>query len=146
MDESNLTNTTKSIHTGQNPDKWDSKCIAPPVVLSTTFKLPEICVSPEYYSYIGYNNPNRTMVEECLASLENAKYSLCFPSGLSATTAIGFLLKSGDHILMTKDVYYGVAVVLNDCFKRFNIETTFTDMTDVEEIRANLRPNTRVSF
>jgi cystathionine beta-lyase/cystathionine gamma-synthase len=103
-----LNASTKSIHSGQNPDDWHSKCIVSPIVLSTTYKQSEIHASPEYYSYIGYNSPNRKATEECLSSLENAKWALCFPSGLSATTIIGFLLKSGDHILLTRDVYYGM--------------------------------------
>jgi cystathionine beta-lyase/cystathionine gamma-synthase len=137
---------TQSIHSGQRPDYWSPNSIVAPIVLSTTFKQDTIHESPEFYSYIGNNTPNRKVIEECLASLENAKFALCFPSGLSATTVIGLgLLESGDHVLLTKDVYFGIRIIFDECFRKMGISTTFIDMENIDEIEINIKPNTKVS-
>lgn len=59
------------------------------------------------YEYGRSGNPSRDVLEACLASLDGAKYGLCFGSGLGATTAIVHLLNSGDHIVSVDDLYGG---------------------------------------
>jgi cystathionine gamma-lyase len=89
---------TKAIHVAQEPEKWDSRCVIPPIVLSSTFKQ----VSPGDYTfdYGRSGNPTRNTLEGCLASLEKAKHSLCFSSGLGATTVLSYLLAKDKHILL----------------------------------------------
>jgi len=97
---------TDAIHVGQEPERWPGQAVVPPISLATTFKQLEPG-KPVLYEYSRCGNPTRQCLEECLASLEKAKYALTFSSGLGATTTLMFMLKSGDHIVSIDDVYGG---------------------------------------
>jgi len=97
---------TDAIHVGQEPERWPGNAVVPPISMATTFKQLEPG-KPMLYEYSRCGNPTRQCLEECLASLEKAKYALTFSSGLGATTTFMFLLKSGDHIVSIDDVYGG---------------------------------------
>lgn len=132
---------THTIHAGQEPEKWNSRAIVPPISLSTTFKQ----FSPgEHagYDYSRSGNPTRECLEQCLAPLEKAKYALTFSSGLGATTTLSFLLKSGDHILCVDDVYGGTNRFFRQCASRMGIEATFVDMRDLAVTEASFKSNT----
>jgi len=68
-----------------------------------------VCVllNMQGYEYARSGNPSRSVLEACLASLDDAKYALCFASGLGATTSLVHLLKPGDHMISVDDVYGG---------------------------------------
>lgn len=97
---------TDAIHIGQEPERWPGQAVVPVISMATTFKQLEPG-KPVLYEYSRCGNPTRQCLEECLASLEKAKYSLTFSSGLGATTTLMFMLKSGDHIVSIDDVYGG---------------------------------------
>ena len=97
---------TDAIHVGQEPERWPAQAVVPPISMATTFKQVEPG-KPVLYEYSRCGNPTRQCLEECLASLEKAKYALTFSSGLGATITLMFMLKSGDHILSIDDVYGG---------------------------------------
>lgn len=97
---------TDAIHVGQEPERWPGQAVVPPISMATTFKQLEPG-KPVLYEYSRCGNPTRQCLEECLASLEKAKYGLTFSSGLGATTTLMFMLKSGDHIVSIDDVYGG---------------------------------------
>jgi cystathionine gamma-lyase len=97
---------TDAIHVGQEPERWPGQAVVPPISMATTFKQPEPG-KPVLYEYSRCGNPTRQCLEECLASLEKARYALTFSSGLGATTTLMFMLKSGDHIVSIDDVYGG---------------------------------------
>ncbi|KPJ04315.1 Cystathionine gamma-lyase [Papilio xuthus] len=97
---------TLAIHAGQDPEKWNSAAVVPPIVTSTTFKQP----APAEHTGFEYGrsgNPTRNTLEECLAALDKGKHALTFASGLGATTTIASLLSCGDHIVSCDDVYGG---------------------------------------
>lgn len=85
-------------------------------------------------------------LEACLASLEKAKHALTFSSGLATLTALSYLMKSGDHILVVDDVYGGSNRFLQHCSSRMGIESTFCNMLDLKKTEASLRPNTTVNI
>lgn len=97
---------TDAIHVGQEPERWPGHAVVPPISMATTFKQLEPG-KPVLYEYSRCGNPTRQCLEECLASVEKAKYALTFSSGLGATTTLMFMLKSGDHIVSIDDVYGG---------------------------------------
>jgi cystathionine gamma-lyase len=134
--------STNAIHAGQEPEKWDSRCVVPPIVLSTTFKQfgPGDCV----YDYSRSGNPTRNMLEECLATLEKAKYALCFSSGLGATTTLSYLLETGSHVLICDDVYGGSNRFFRHCASRMGITSTFIDMLNIDNVKKGLKENTRM--
>ncbi|RNA12631.1 cystathionine gamma-lyase-like [Brachionus plicatilis] len=132
---------TNAIHSGQEPEKWSSRTVVPPIVMGTTFKQYE----PGKHAGFEYGrsgNPTRNSLEECLAPLEKAKYALAFASGSAALTTMSYLLKSGDHILTVDDVYGGTNRFFRNCANRMGIETSFVDMLDLELTEKSFKSNT----
>ncbi len=99
--------STRAIHAGQDPEPTTG-AVNVPVFFTSTYVHEEL----DQYKSKGYwygrsNNPTRTALENCLASLENGKYGLCFASGMAATSATMNLLQAGDHVVCEEDVYGG---------------------------------------
>lgn len=132
---------TNALHAGQEPEQWESRCVVPPLVMSTTFKQYSPGVTAGY-DYGRSGNPTRKSLETCLASLERAKYALTFSSGLASLTTLTYLLKSGDHIVVVDDVYGGSNRFFQNCAKSMGIEATFVNMLDLSETEAAFKPNT----
>ncbi|CAF1021921.1 unnamed protein product [Rotaria sordida] len=135
---------TDAIHVGQEPERWPGQAVVPPISMATTFKQLEPG-KPVLYEYSRCGNPTRQCLEECLASLEKAKYALTFSSGLGATTTLMFMLKSGDHIVSIDDVYGGTGRLFRRCMAQMGVESSFVDMsTDPSSIVKHLKPTTRL--
>ncbi|KAG6450531.1 hypothetical protein O3G_MSEX006629 [Manduca sexta] len=134
---------TLAIHAGQEPEKWKSAAVVTPIVTSTTFKQP----APGEHTGFEYGrsgNPTRNTLEECLAALDGAKYALAYASGLGATTTVTALLNSGDHIVASDDVYGGTNRLLRQVVSRLGIDTTFTDVTDLQKVNDAIKENTKM--
>ncbi|XP_077295911.1 cystathionine gamma-lyase [Arctopsyche grandis] len=134
---------TRAIHVGQEPERWNSYCVVPPLVTSTTFKQ-EAPAKHRGFEYGRSGNPTRNVLEECLASLEEAKYSLCFSSGLGATTCISSLLSRGDHIICGDDVYGGTNRLFRNVVARMGVELSFIDLQDATNLTQVIKPNTKM--
>lgn len=89
-------------------------------------------------------NPTRDSLQRCLATLDNGKYGLVFPSGVAAVTAILHLLKVGDHIVSCDEQYGGTHLLLTEFVEMHGIELDFVDSTDIKQIERALKPNTKV--
>lgn len=135
--------STKAIHHGQEPEQWSNWEVVPPISTSTTYKQ-KTPANPISFEYSRSGNPGRRVLESCLAALENAKFGLTFSSGLGATTALLFLLKSGDNILCCDDVYGGTNRLFSTCAINMNITTTFVDPNNIQLLEESLLPNTRM--
>jgi cystathionine beta-lyase/cystathionine gamma-synthase len=96
------------------------------------------------FDYSRTANPTRMALERCLASLENARYGLCFASGMGATSAIMNLLSAGDHAIVGDDVYGGTYRLFDRVLKRYGISFTYVDATDVAAVAAAFVPNTKI--
>ncbi|CAG4978103.1 unnamed protein product [Parnassius apollo] len=134
---------TIAIHAGQDPEKWNSAAVVPPIVTATTFKQP----APAEHTGFEYGrsgNPTRNTLEECLAALDGGKHALTFASGLGATTTVISLLNSGDHIISCDDVYGGTNRLFRKVLERLNVETTFTDFTNPQLIKDAIKENTKM--
>lgn len=134
---------TRAVHAGRHTDPTTGAVTAP-IHLSTTFERGADGEYPRGFSYSREDNPNRHSLEQCLASLEGGKEALAFSSGLAVVTAVVQGLEPGDHILAPDDVYWGLRKVIGEVFAKAGLETTYLDMTDVNGLRAAIRPNTRL--
>jgi cystathionine gamma-synthase len=134
---------TISIHTGQEPDPATGSVI-PPIYLSTTFERAEDGSFPHGYIYTRGGNPNRTMLEGCLTALEGGADCAAFGSGLAAAMAIFQALRPGDHVIAPDDAYHGVTRLLREIMLPWGLEYTLVDMNDPANVRAALRPSTRL--
>ncbi len=96
------------------------------------------------YEYSRTGNPTRTALEACLAALEGGEYGLAFASGMAATDAVLRLLKPGDHILAGNDVYGGTFRLFDKVLAPYGLEFSYVDTSDLDQVRAGLRPETRL--
>ncbi len=139
--------STKSIHTGEEPDFREGATgdVVKPIHLSTTYARHEVDKPTAGYEYSRSLNPTRKALEEKLAVLENAKYGLAFASGLAAeSTIVLSLLKSGDHIMAFDDLYGGTKRLFNKVFINQGIETTYVDASRISEIKNSIQKNTKM--
>ncbi len=133
---------TKAIHAGQDPDSRTGAVMVP-IYQTSTFAQS----SPGKhtgYEYARTDNPTRTAYQECVASLENGKYALAFSSGLATIDTLLHTLKTGDHVICSDDVYGGTFRLFDKVLRRFGMDFTFMDLSDVARVKAAMRPNTRM--
>jgi len=133
---------TKTIHGGQEPDKAYG-AVMPPIYQTSTYAQ----TTPgghKGYEYSRTHNPTRNALEKSLASIENGKYGLAFASGLAAIDAVIKLLKPGDEVISTNDLYGGSYRLFTKVFKDFGIKFHFTGMANPSEIETLINPRTRL--
>ena len=133
---------TLAVHAGQAPDPTTG-AIMTPVYQTSTF------VQPELGRHLGYeygrtHNPTREALERNVAALEGATHGIAFASGLAATDTLAKLWSAGDHIVCGEGVYGGTFRLFAKVFARLGLEFTFVDSGNLDEVRAAMRPNTRM--
>ncbi len=133
---------TKVIHAGISPDP-STGAVMTPVFQTSTF-VQQSPGNHKGYEYARTGNPTRTALQNNLAALENGKHGFAFASGLAAMDAIIKMLKPGDEIIATNDLYGGSYRLLKQIFENFGIHTTFTDMSDMENVRSLINGQTRM--
>ena len=133
---------TRAIHAGQEPDPTTG-AIMTPVYLTSTY----VQSSPgkhKGYEYSRTHNPTRKAYEQCLANLEGGKHGLAFASGCAATTTVVHLLKAGDHLICSDDVYGGTFRLFDKIIRNNGVEFSFIDLSDPENMRQAIKPNTKM--
>ncbi|MEC0225896.1 aminotransferase class I/II-fold pyridoxal phosphate-dependent enzyme [Paenibacillus alba] len=135
---------TKLIHFGGEIDKATGASSVP-LYQASTFHQADLETSPEY-DYTRSGNPTRQALEDYIALLEGGTRGFAFASGMAAISSALMLLSQGDHVICTEDVYGGTYRLLTTIMSRMGIESTFVDMTDIAQVRAALRSNTKAVF
>ncbi|HEY9714266.1 MAG TPA: aminotransferase class I/II-fold pyridoxal phosphate-dependent enzyme, partial [Chroococcales cyanobacterium] len=133
---------TRAIHDGQSEDPTTGALITP-IYQTSTFVLEELGKN-RGFQYARSHNPTRSALEECLASLEGAKYGLASASGLSAASTVLNLLSAGDHVIVGEDVYGGVFRLFERVYKRYNIKFTYVNARNLDEIEQAITPETKL--
>jgi cystathionine gamma-synthase len=134
---------TRAIHAGRRIDPATG-AVSLPIHLSTTFERGPTGEYPTGFSYSREGNPNRNALEACLAEIEGGTDAISFASGLAVANAVVQGLEPGDHILAPDDVYWGLRKVIGDVFGKWNVAVHYIDMSRLDEVKAALRPNTRL--
>lgn len=134
--------STRAIHAGQPPEATSGAVMTP--VFQTSTYAQESPGKHRGYEYTRTGNPTRTAYEQCMASLEEARYALAFSSGLATIDAIIHLLDAGDHVICCDDVYGGTFRIFDKVFKRHGIEFTFVDMGQIDKVEKAFRPKTKI--
>lgn len=135
---------TRAIHAGQAPDPTTGSII-PPIYQASTHVQDGIGGFREGYEYNRAGNPTRSSLETQLAALEGGASALSFASGLAAEDALlRGILKPGDHIVLGNDVYGGTYRLLTRVLAPWGIETTTVELSDTDELRAAIRPETKI--
>ena len=135
---------TKAIHAGQPPDPTTG-AIMTPVYLTSTYVQEELG-RDKGYVYSRVSNPTRTALEENIAALEGGAEGMAFGSGVAAVDAIMHLLKPGDHVVMSWNVYGGTYRIAKMVWEEFGLKFDFVDSSDLEAVRRGIRTATRMIF
>jgi cystathionine gamma-lyase len=134
---------TDCIHAGQSPDPTTG-AIMTPVYMTSTYVQSSPGVFKDGYDYARSKNPTRTALEANIATLEGGTHGMVFSSGLAAMDCLLHQLRTGDHVVLSDDVYGGSFRQLDKVFRHLSIETTRVDMLDPKALEGAMRPNTRV--
>jgi cystathionine gamma-lyase/cystathionine beta-lyase/cystathionine gamma-lyase/homocysteine desulfhydrase len=134
--------STRAIHDGQQPDPLTG-AVNVPIYLTSTYKQ-EAIGKNKGHEYARLTNPTRDALEESLCSLEGGSSAHCFASGMAAITALCTMMKSGDHVVCSDNVYGGTSRLFDKVLANYGLTFTYVDTTDVEAVRAAIRPETKL--
>src|SRR5438552_1549882 len=134
---------TLAARAGHGPDT-DTGAVTPPIHLSTTFEREPDGSYRGGFIYSRYANPNRSALEQAIASLEDGAFAASFASGSSATMALIHALGPGSHIVAPDDAYFGTTKLMRDVFGPWGVELTVVDMTDLGSVEPAMRSTTRL--
>ncbi len=134
---------TKAIHAGQEPDPRTG-AVNVPVWLSTTFKQDGIGNFRGGYEYSRTGNPSRNSLEETIAALEGGRHGLSFASGSAASAALFDLLRPGDEVVSTIDVYGGTYRMCRHVFEKYGMTFHFLDTADAGALLGAVNDRTRM--
>jgi cystathionine beta-lyase/cystathionine gamma-synthase len=141
MAESEAGFATRAIHAGQGPDPATGATIVP-IYATSTYTQAGIG-QHKGYEYSRSGNPTRTALETCVAALEEGERGLAFASGLAATTAVfAALLRPGDEVAASADLYGGTFRLLDKVFKPWGLNARYTDESSPAAFEAIITPKT----
>jgi cystathionine beta-lyase/cystathionine gamma-synthase len=134
--------STKTIRLGQEPTP-PYRAVIPPIYQAATFGWENLEVAPQFdYSRVG--NPTRAALEEVYAGIENARFGLAQATGMAAVATVCSLLKQGDHIAANVDIYGGTFRYFEVFLSKQGINVDYFDETDVSDLKAKIKPNTKL--
>lgn len=142
--KNNTSLETKVVHGCQGYDPHTG-AVSFPIYQSATFRHPGLYQSTGY-DYSRLQNPTREELEKTIAQLENGKHGFAFSSGMAAITTIIKLFSPGDHIVVSDDLYGGTYRLFEEIYKRYGLEFTYVDSSDLNEIICGLKDNTAGLF
>jgi cystathionine gamma-lyase len=133
---------TKAIHVGQEPDPTTGAVVVP--IYQTSTYAQTAPGEHKGYEYSRTANPTRAAFEACLASLDGGAHALAFASGCAAASAVMNLLRSGDHVVVSDDVYGGTYRLFEKVFRSYGLDFSFVDTSDLGAVERAIRPSTRL--
>jgi cystathionine gamma-synthase len=134
---------TLAVHAGHDVDAGTA-AVTPPIHLSTTFARETDGSYRAGFLYSRYTNPNRAALEKCLAELEGGAAALTFSSGSAATMSLLQAVGAGGHVILPDDAYFGTIKLVRDVFGPWGLDLSTVDMTNLENVRDAMRPNTKL--
>jgi cystathionine gamma-synthase len=136
--------STRAVHAGYEPDP-QTGAVNVPIYASSTFAQDGVGGLRGGFEYARTGNPTRSVLEANLAALESGRYGRAFASGMAATDcALRAPLRPGDHIVIPDDAYGGTFRLIDKVFSQWGIEHSPAHVFNVDEMRAAIRPNTKL--
>jgi len=133
---------SRTIHGGQQPDKAYGS-VMPPVYFTSTYAQ-EKPGKHLGYEYSRSHNPTRSALEASLANIESGAHALAFASGMAAIDAVIKLLKPGDEVVSTNDLYGGTYRIFDKMFAAYGITFHFVPMGSIEVVEKHINANTKL--
>jgi cystathionine beta-lyase/cystathionine gamma-synthase len=134
--------STLAVHAGQRPDPLTG-AVNVPLYLSSTFELTGVGTD-RGWDYSRAGNPTRDRLETALAALEGGHSGHAFTSGMAAISGLVAMLRAGDHLICSKDVYGGTARLFNQVVRHYGIEIEYVNTDCVNAVAAAIKPNTKL--
>lgn len=135
---------TQLIHGGISNDPATG-AVSFPIYQVSTYKQ-EGVGGHKGFEYSRTGNPTRHALEELIKDIEGGTAGFAFGSGMAAITAVIMLFNSGDHVILTDDVYGGTFRVMTKVLNRFGIASTFVDTSNLENLKSEIKPNTKAIY
>lgn len=133
---------TKAIHAGINPDSATGAIMTP--IYQTSTYVQDGVGNHKGYQYSRTQNPTRHVLENNLAALENGSFGACFASGIAAIDCVIKMLKPGDEVIATNDLYGGSYRLFTTIFEKYGIIFHFVDMKDITNVQEAMTENTKL--
>ena len=136
--------STRAVHAGYEPDP-QTGAVNVPIYASSTFAQDGVGGLRSGFEYARTGNPTRTALEANLAAIEKGTYGRAFGSGMAATDCLlRATLRPGDHLVIPNDAYGGTFRLIDKVFSQWGIEYSVAPVSDVDAVRAAIRPNTKL--
>jgi cystathionine beta-lyase/cystathionine gamma-synthase len=133
---------TLAVHAGQHPDP-QTGAVNVPLYLSSTFELVGIGAD-RGWDYSRAGNPTRDRLEAAVAALEGGTSGHAFTTGMAAITALVAMLRSGDHVVCSRDVYAGTVRLFDQIVSGYGIQIEYVDSSDLAAVEKAMKPNTKL--
>jgi cystathionine beta-lyase/cystathionine gamma-synthase len=134
--------STLAVHAGQHPDPLTG-AVNVPVYLSSTFELTGIGTD-RGWDYSRAGNPTRDRLETAVAALEGGTSGHVFTTGMAAIAALVTMLRTGDHVVCSLDVYAGTVRLFDQIVSGYGIEIEYVDTSDLAAVQKAMKPNTKL--
>jgi cystathionine gamma-lyase/cystathionine beta-lyase/cystathionine gamma-lyase/homocysteine desulfhydrase len=136
--------STICLHAGQEPDPSTGAIVTP--IYQTSTYVQEALGKHKGYEYARTQNPTRAALEGNLAAIESGKAAFAFASGMAAIGAIASMLQSGDHVIVSDNVYGGTFRLFDKVLTRYRLSFSYVDTGDLEAVERTFTPATRLLF
>ena len=136
--------STICIHAGQVPDPSTGAIITP--IYQTSTYVQDALGQHKGYEYARTQNPTRAALEANIAAIEGGRAAFAFASGMAAEGAVMTLLQSGDHVIVTDNTYGGTYRLFERVLRKYQLDFSYVDTSDVALIEAAVRPSTKMLF
>ena len=136
--------TTQAVQIGL---EWDTRTgsVSVPIYQTATFRHPGLGQSTGF-DYSRSGNPTRQTLEDGIARLDGGARGFAYSSGMAAIANLLLLFSSGDHIVVTEDLYGGTCRLFDKVFNQYGLQFTYVDTSDIAQVTAALRPETKAVF
>jgi cystathionine gamma-lyase/cystathionine beta-lyase/cystathionine gamma-lyase/homocysteine desulfhydrase len=136
--------STKCLHAGQEPDATTGAIVTP--IYQTSTYVQDALGHHKGYEYARTQNPTRSALEGNIAAIESARAAFAFASGMAAISAVASMLTSGDHVVVSDNVYGGTYRLFEQVLSRYQITFAYADATDMDKTAAAFTPATKLLF
>src|ERR1700736_1799503 len=134
--------STVCLHAGQEPDP-STGAIITPIYQTATFVYDEFG-RHKGYEYGRTQNPTRMVVERNIAAIEGGKAAFAFASGMAAIGAVATMLKAGDHVVVSENVYGGTFRLFDRVLTRYQLTVSYVDTSNLTAVERAIVPSTRL--
>ena len=137
--------STDAIHAGQKPDPTTG-AVTLPIYQTSTYVQESLGNPIDGHDYARVINPTRTAIEANIAALEQGKFGTAFSSGMGTVSALTGFLKAGDHVIVGNNTYGGVYRYFELMIRDFNVDFSWVDTSNLENIKSEIRDNTKMLY